>query len=1076
MSETNHFITTNAFQYAQHLSGTVDPRTGMYRLQIQLGQLIGGWLMGPELTFLIQHHFLTKDNLGFGQGWTHNLTRYNHKHHQLHIGHGQSFQAPPSLQSVTEGEVELVLQYAKPYKFKAYVLANKEIRIQYKSGTCEYLNSSGFLKKIQLIDGRSLLIEYYSPSRLGKIKSIKDSHGQSLDFFYDESGVQITKNNQSTVSLQIHHNELLGVVFADGGHVQLEYTTINQCRVIKQLIHPLGAIESLTYDPEGLHAPSGSPQPTLPAVIHHRIFGNDIPSSNTTYNYSRHNYLGFAAGAKFVKNKDNLYERTHNYQYQSTEQNDTQIITRTYNRFHLVISEKIQDANSGIIAAHRKINYPADCTQTITNQPAIYALPISDVTTFYNDAGEQRPETHHYNYDKYGNLLSSTDPFGLTHQYEYYPAIGEPGCPAAPSDVPIYLKQKQVSPSVKYATGNEQPLVHQYRYSAHPTLSKQDQLNDDLLSQLTEFAVLTSEKVTTTAGKTISQRFINYYNFPNNALLHGRIKEETLLIGKHCTVDKYSYSQAKGTVQTIFHCIINGEKQYQETICHATSHGKRTTATDKCGITTLLTYDALARITKQINRANTEYQMECNYTYRWSERYCGIIDTEAREEKYILDSLGRVTQTWKTGADGNLQCYESKAYNSLGQLTSRTLYDTNSKHQIQQYTTYYEYNLWGEQCKETLHSGLARVNNLDKATNIQTSYLSSVNGEIAHLEINQLNEEQQIVASTINNQVTKYLYDGLRRLIKEEGNYDASVHYQYDVLGRVTEERIGDLLTIKKSYDTQSLEEWVTEITVNHISLGSRSYDYAGRVLAESKLGLPATHYHYTQQWPEPTQTILPSQVIINKTLDMTLGHTLTEHSSDQSVNNLFSYKKPTGELVSIINSHSKRSMNYQLDGKVKKEKQGEHQTHYQYSRQGNILSITDFFNQVEQQEYDSNGRLAKITQSQHQATYFYDEFDRVNKEVLISQADQPLIHQYFYDNYSRLIKKISLLDYTIICLQSFYYNARNMLTQKQLTDENGKTTTEQYQYDVLGRLSEYQVSGPNAPAYQDPIDPALSR
>ncbi|MDE1462152.1 hypothetical protein [Spartinivicinus poritis] len=1070
MSAAKSTITTNAFQYSNHLSGMVDPRTGIYRLQVQLSQLLGSLLMGPEFTFFIQYQFLTNENLGFGQGWLHNLTRFDRKSRQLYLGEGQSYHVSP-FHTTDDKEVELELHYANSHELSAYALASGGIRVQYKSGVCEYLNPEGFLECIQQLDGRRLLISYYSPSRRGRVKSITDDHDQSIDFIYNESSVQIIKNNQTVITLHIHHNELIRVVLADGASYQLEYASINHCRVIKQLSYPLGATESLTYDSEGLRAPQGSPLPTLPAVIHHRIFGNDITTINTTYAYSRHNYLGFASGAKFVKNKDNLYERTHDYRYQSIEKRDDHVITRIYNRFHLLIAEEVRDDSTNIIVSRRQLEYSADCTQPFHKQPATYALPVSDVTTYLNNHGEQRSETYHYEYDEYGNLISSTDPFGIIQRYEYYLAQGEDGCPASPTQAPIYLKQKQTIPSEKYATGVEEYLTHQYRYTAFPCIAA---TNENIISnaslKASSFTLLTDETVTTNKGLQVSQRAITYFNTPDNSLLHGRMEKEALLVGKRNTVDQFTYRHVGDTIWTILYCFTDGEPLYQESIHHNINHGKKTTTIDKFGVVTTFEYDVLTRLSKAVTRANSPYQEECSYIYALeiSEKYYVVTNTAASKEKIIVDGLGRVKQVMKTDGSGILQNHESRSYNSQGQLASTTLYDTNSKQQERQYITYFEYNIWGEVSKEILPSGLSQIKKLDKVANTLTQYLEATNGKQAQLKTTELNEYQQPIKITINGQVIKQFYDGLGRLIEEQGRYEGPVHYQYDVQGRLIQESINDILTIEKHYDSNSLDEWLTQVIVNNITVGKRVYDKLGRVSSETTLGLSPTYFTYAHQWSEPTRIEYPNQIVIDKELDLILGLPLKEVSSDQSINNVFSYTKPTGELASVINTHLQRRMEYQADGLLKTEAQGDQQIHYQYSRQGNVLSITDFFNNTEQRMYDSSGRLSKIIQDQNTVEFHYDEFDQVSKEVLITQSGQSIIHQYFYDSYTRLTRKISLVDHVIICRQSFTYNSQNKLIKKQLTDENNKTTIEQYHYDLLGRLSEYHTHGPNSPRYND--------
>lgn len=60
---------SNAFGFYSHISGAVDPRTGMYSASIDLPTGNGNRLRGPHLEFRLSYSALNPNEDGFGVGW-----------------------------------------------------------------------------------------------------------------------------------------------------------------------------------------------------------------------------------------------------------------------------------------------------------------------------------------------------------------------------------------------------------------------------------------------------------------------------------------------------------------------------------------------------------------------------------------------------------------------------------------------------------------------------------------------------------------------------------------------------------------------------------------------------------------------------------------------------------------------------------------------------------------------------------------------------------------------------------------------------------------------------------------------
>lgn len=223
-----------------------------------------------------------------------------------------------------------------------------------------------------------------------------------------------------------------------------------------------------------------------------------IPVSNNTQNDEVHltftygdlsesdvkkrenNFTGYDATiSNYTPNPatDNCFWKTTDYTYTTVETNESLtpriIIKRTYNRFHLLISETITRDSSEYYRETTQYTYGNMTPSVDINGQTSpkYMLWTSGEKKYEKIkegavvAGQTRTEIRTCVHDDWGNLTSDKAPSGIEHQYVWYPAAGEADkCDAAPFDMPAYLKLLTIIPD-QAATVKPASKTKRYTYS-----------------------------------------------------------------------------------------------------------------------------------------------------------------------------------------------------------------------------------------------------------------------------------------------------------------------------------------------------------------------------------------------------------------------------------------------------------------------------------------------------------------------------------------------------------------------------------------------------------------------------------
>ncbi|MFB2832499.1 hypothetical protein ACE1BS_23445, partial [Aeromonas jandaei] len=244
-SEQRDKIVSTAFNFQEHYDSMVDMRTGMYKLNISVGQIFGSG--GMHISLKLFYNILSLEDAGFGYGWRLNLTRYDRALRRLTLSDGSNYVITRLL---SEGEITSKLQYLKLNNLMVFFKANK-ITIYHKDGTQELLDENGRIQNLVAPSGHQFTFKYGFGNRL---ISITDSAGKQFRILY-ESGITrfMGMGNDSTVSIRISSKkELNKVMMPHNLNIGISYKIVNGISMIEYVYHPTGATEKITYDPYGM--------------------------------------------------------------------------------------------------------------------------------------------------------------------------------------------------------------------------------------------------------------------------------------------------------------------------------------------------------------------------------------------------------------------------------------------------------------------------------------------------------------------------------------------------------------------------------------------------------------------------------------------------------------------------------------------------------------------------------------------------------------------------------------------------------------------------------------------------------
>ena len=129
-------IYSQAVNFDSFIQKGVDPRTGQYTCTIPIYEASVETRNCPPLEVSLGYNPLSADNVGFGQGWSLNLSSYQHRRQSrtLVLSTGEQYKVTETTNMVTVRDQKL-----KNFQFKK--LSNG-YEVVYKSGQIEILSNA----------------------------------------------------------------------------------------------------------------------------------------------------------------------------------------------------------------------------------------------------------------------------------------------------------------------------------------------------------------------------------------------------------------------------------------------------------------------------------------------------------------------------------------------------------------------------------------------------------------------------------------------------------------------------------------------------------------------------------------------------------------------------------------------------------------------------------------------------------------------------------------------------------------------------------------------------------------------
>ncbi|GAA0317457.1 RHS repeat-associated core domain-containing protein [Psychrobacter aestuarii] len=383
-------------------------------------------------------------------------------------------------------------------------------------------------------------------------------------------------------------------------------------------------------------------------------------------------------------------------------------------------------------------------------------------------------------------------------------------------------------------------------------------------------------------------------------------------------------------------------------------------------------------------------------------------------------------------------------------------------------------------------------------------------------------DEQQRIAQVVNaeGQSTRYHYDDskpwLDSLVRQVDYPDGNtVQMQYNDLGQVTKRSANNAKEgMTFDYDIDGLLSKQTneagysltyaydsyrrlyELTNENNEYWYFSYDKGDNLIAETRFDSYQSRYtydalgHLTTQTDNTQQSTAQQRRIVYER-DL-LGQLRYQSSSsgDQTERTDYTFNK-LGQLLTATNEHSQISLTYDANVQLIKEKQSSWlpidgieqkynlELQHHYDEVGNrIKTILPDGKEINQLYYGSghlyNQSLFDPNADQH-IELRHSERNKLHLEV--SRQQGVLDSHYHYDTMGRLLEQSSMYDGHTVIQRQYRYDA-GQLTQltgqsmvRQLNDIhpnkdsddyellNTFTRHHQYQYDVLGRLTEHKFN-----------------
>ncbi len=1069
---------SNAYNFSEYISSGVDLRTGTFSMQINMGNFLSYKGSGISIPLVVSHDAFSKDS-GFGRGWSFPLSQFNKNRRSLKLSSGQSFQIKWNSE---KKEYDIPYRKLKDIRVLKNAETN-EIIVLFKGGRKEYIDYDlGSCSKIVSTQGLTVHFLYSQLHGRRTLSKIHDDQNRVIEFDW------WSDKFETKVSHSLNGKVIQRFIFTKRGpdlalmrfHIEgvNEYTTFEYAyfkesdyKPIKTLTHPSGLIENLYYNNKQ-YLPRDAPVEFYPCISKHIIMpGENQEIQQRDYSFSNKNYLGFASDRGWNQSEDVLFKARYDYQYSSTEIiNEDKKTIKTYNKYHLVTSEKLYIKNR--LYTKTTYEYFADTRRSIELQPAQYSLLKKQVTTYYFD-GQQREITLEYEYDEYANKIKETLADGTTIDRKFYPVEGDGlSCPKDPFGMVSMLK-------LESETDKET--------SAKTRISKMKYVSLSSLDGISSFIVL-SER---TEYDGLAEKY-DYYTEVNENLL-GRIKKVTNIFNGYEPTLEYVYDFSNAdyftlTTTTTSHDAIQLKEQIQTESFFMNEIKK----IGPEGEVSTRVYDERGREISTTIFPDTDYSVTSKIEYSIGDKNNHIIETDSNGNKIKkeLNNAGKTIRILiQEKGSFELKKVKENFYDAFGQVIIDIDIDIFPDNRKVELKTTFEYDENGDVNKTVHPDGRIELiiqNTVELTTkHTQVGLLEvistfNVSGELIKKETK--DKAGEIIAASTHE------YDIWGHQIKTTDTMGHIIETEYDIYDRVKSltRYIDDKVVIEYfAYPDFTTSDAVSEVKLDDIVMGTREYDGLLRIKKEISVGIPTTYTYEgnssrisTVKKPRSDTESNTITFIYEPILKSVISRTT---NPGQNTGTTFTYDKKTGLLTEALNPFSKISYEYDHFNRVIKEtvklNNGQDRVScFIYSLQGKIIGTVDFLGNRNNFEYDLFGRIhivfGAVGKLTHVTTFSYDAFSRPhqfytqtqkNEKSTINIVSISLEFNAIGAEIKRTAKINSLTSFVI----SQEYTKNMQLSQRiyeMHNENNNETTKETFFYDDLNRITEYHAEGEMAP------------
>ncbi|MGO3985288.1 RHS repeat-associated core domain-containing protein [Pseudomonas sp. SAS7] len=552
---TESSISSNAFNFFNHIQNGVDPRTGLYTFRVELSAFNGSDLLAPEIDLYLRYSPLNPHDRGYGSGWSLPTSEFDPARGRriISLANGETFKADGRV-----GGNQLTMSEKKIDTFHLYEDAENRWRVVHRSGMVEVLEPKGSGAQARAVatrifsrQGHWLDLEYGLHAGFPMLTKITDMRGVTLlDVSRTGNRVGLTLPSDAgsaTYNMILGTNNRVDRIELPTENLaswRFTYDRVRNVDCISTVRTPAGGLEEIAYGDGGHQFPIGSGLAPLPRVTQHiQHPGHGQPAIDTRYTYSSngHNFLGGNVTLDWRDDGlDNLFRQAMDYDYTTTEtlwvdDKPVRSTVREFNKFHLNTRE----------AVYRGSRLNAEKTEVIGNnieektitydlragrfeeQVNACQLPVKMQTRWrVLDNSRQREEETTTTYDDYGNVLTQKAANGIVETSRWY-RNGDDGYPGNAENFVCDLHTKTVTPAAGHP-GGAPTVVTTCRYKAIKVLASSSEA-----TRQENWCGLESETLTN-GDSTLKVTTYDYHEqegespVPEKPLQHGRLKKRVV--------------------------------------------------------------------------------------------------------------------------------------------------------------------------------------------------------------------------------------------------------------------------------------------------------------------------------------------------------------------------------------------------------------------------------------------------------------------------------------------------------------------------------------------------------------------